>query len=478
MKRLGQLLSAMVYRNIAVIIAVGIIQGIFGVYGWWYNDTILLLVNPINNILLPILLGYTGGMLIGGKRGAVVAAVVTYGLILSTSTPTILGAMIIGPFTGWVVKKLDEAIKKMRHGAGYELLIENVIAAAVAAILTIVCFLYLGQAFTLAMDGLTILLEKVVNSNWLPMAAVIIEPAKVLFLNNIVNFGILGPLGFQQAKDVGKSIFFLLESNPGPGLGVLLAYWLKSKAEKRNEAKLAVFIHFIGGIHEVCFPYVLMKPFLIVSLILGGMAGHYVFQLFDVGLVAIPSPGSILLFIGLAPKEDLLFILLGVSLSAIVSFLCSMLLLKPITDSIKILEGQENTAVFSFKKNEPYLNKAAGDTYIATSNDHGNPEENQMETFSNVNKVRNILFICEAGMGSSAMGAAMLKKKLEQAKLSVEVGNSSISEIPETADFIVCHQKFLSVVQKAVPDKPCYPLKSFTDMKGYNDLVEQINKLL
>ena len=183
-----------------------------------------------------------------------------------------------------------------------------------------------------------------------------------------------------------------------------------------------------------------MKPFLIISIILGGFSGLFIFQLFDVGLVAIPSPGSILLFAGLAPKEDILFILLGISLSAFVSFLCSMLLLKPASDSIDLVK----------LKKEP------------------------TPTFSNATKVRNILFICEAGMGSSAMGAAMLKKKLEQANLSIEVGNSSISEIPDNADLIVCHQKFLSVVQKTVPNKPCYPLKSFTDMKGYNDLIEKI----
>ncbi len=478
MKKLGQLLSAIVYQNIAVIIVAGIIQGVFGVYGWWYNDRILLLLNPINNILLPILLGYTGGRLIGGQRGAVVASIVTYGLILSSSTPAIFGAMIIGPLTGWLIKKLDHIVKKKLPGVGYELLISNVLAAMIATILTILCFFYVGQTFSAVVEWLTNLLETIIYSGWLPLTATIIEPAKVLFLNNIINFGVLGSLGVQQAEELGKSIFFVLGANPGPGLGILLACWLKMGIEQRKGAKLAVFIHFFGGVQEVYFPYVLMNPLLIIPLIVGGMIGVFTFQMFDVGLVAIPSPSSIFLFIGLAPKEDILFIILGILLSAIATFFCSVILLKRVPDSPLLLENSEYVKFQRVEKDEKPITKEMMDNMTDPSMNKERGETEIISAFSNIDKLENIFFICEAGMGSSAMGAAMLKKKLKQANLTIEVENASISDIPEYADLIICHEKFLSVVQKTVPNKVCYSLRSFTDMKGYDELVEHINNIV
>lgn len=475
MKKLGRLLSAMVYQNIAVIIVVGIIQGMFGVYGWWYNDRILLLLNPINNILLPILLSYTGGRIVGGQRGAVVASIVTYGLVLSSSTPAILGAMIIGPLIGWLVKKLDLIVKKKLPGAGYELLIGNVLAAMIATVLTVLCFFYMGHTFSVIVEWLTKLLETIIHSGWLPLTATIIEPAKVLFFNNILNFGVLGSLGIQQAEELGKSIFFLLGANPGPGLGVLLACWLKMKAEQRKGAKLAVFIHFFGGIQEVYFPYVLMNPLLVIPLVLGGLAGVFTFQLFDVGLVAIPSPGSIFLFVALAAKEDVLFIILGILLSAIITFLFSLFLLKRIPNSPLLQENNELIKLQHIEKKENLLKREVPNKITLPEKNEERTETEDVSTFAYVNKIENIFFICEAGMGSSAMGAAMLRRKLEQAEIKVEVGNASISEIPDHADLIVCHQKFLETVQKKVPNKACYPLKSFTDMKGYDELVDRIN---
>jgi mannitol PTS system EIICBA or EIICB component len=478
MKKLAQLLSAIVYQNIAVILAAGIIDGIFGVYGWWYNDKILLLLNPIYNILLPILLGYTGGRLIGGQRGAVVASIVTYGLTLSSSSPTILGAMIIGPFTGWVVKKVDHVVKKKLPGVGYELLIGNVLAAIIATVFMILCFFYVGQIFSAIVEWLTNLLETIINSGWLPLTATIIEPAKVLFFNNIINFGILGPLGIQQANELGKSIFFLLEANPGPGLGILLAYWIKMKAEQRKGAKLAVFIHFLGGVHEVYFPYVLMNPLLIISLILGGMVGTFTFQMFNVGLGALPSPGSIFLLVGLAPKQDMLFIFLGVFLSTVASFFCSMFLLKRVSNSPNINENLQFIKLVRLEKQKKRSKKDMTENITLTPIDKEKAEKENISTPININKVKSIIFVCEAGMGSSATGAAILRKKLQQANLTIEVQNSSINEIPEYADFIICHQRFYSVVQKTVPNKACYPMSSFTDMKDYDELVEKLNNFV
>jgi mannitol PTS system EIICBA or EIICB component len=472
MRKFAQLLSAMVYQNIAVIIAAGIIRELFGVYSWLYNDRILLLVNPIYSTLLPVLIGYTGGKILGGQRGGVVASISTYGLTLASSTPAILGAMIVGPLTGWLVGKVDQTVKKKMPVAGYELLIGNVFAAFIAVILTIISFLYVGQTFSAGVKWALSYLEIVIHAGWLPLTSILIEPAKVLFFNNFINYGVLGPIGIQQAKELGKSIFFLLEANPGPGLGVLLAYWLKTKAEQKKGAKLAIFIHFFGGIHEVYFPYVLLRPLLLIPLILGGMAGVYTFQQFNVGLVSMASPGSIFLFIGLGPKQDMLFIVIGFLISALVSFLGSMLILKKHTLSPTAAETRNNINNFYlFQKNE---SPKSDEIYTAVESEE---ELNVQANRSVFNKIKNIVFVCEAGLGSSAMGAAMLKKKLEKENLEIEVDNSSLREVPDSADLIICNKKLYTEVRKVAPGKACYPLQSFTDIKEYEELIDKLRGL-
>jgi PTS system mannitol-specific IIC component len=267
---------------------------------------------------------------------------------------------------------------------------------------------------------------------------------------------------------LGKSIFFLLEANPGPGLGVLLAYWLKTKAEQKKGAKLAIFIHFFGGIHEVYFPYVLLRPLLVIPLILGGMAGVFTFQQFNVGLVSMASPGSVFLFVGLGPKQDMLFIIIGFLISALVSFLGCMLILKKHSLSPTVAENRNNINYFYlFQKNENPKTDA-NDTAEESE------EESVPTNRSFLNNIKNIVFVCEAGLGSSAMGAAMLKKKLEKENLVIAVDNSSLSEVPESADLIICNKKLYAEVRKAAPDKACYPLRSFTDIKEYEELIDKL----
>lgn len=474
MRKLGQLLSAMIYQNIAVIIAVGIIQAVFGIYGWWYNDRLILLVRPIYETLLPILLGYTGGRLLGGQRGAVVASIVTFGLSLASSVPNILGAMLIGLATGWLMNRLDQAVKE-RIPIGYELLATNAAAAGVAVVLTAVCFLFVGQALSAGVHRVNELMETVIHSGWLPMAALIIEPGKVLFFNNVMNYGILAPLGIQQVKEIGKSIFFLLETNPGPGLGMLAAYWLKAKAENRKGAKLASFIHLFGGIHEVYFPYVLMNPVLLPAVVAGGTAGIAAFQFFDVGLVSLPSPGSIFLILGLTPKEEMPFVLAGVVISALVSFMASSLLLSRFSATSPKKSNRRRLREIIALQNMDQFHEKPKKTSVAIQTA---PEDgpNPLRPKEAVASVRKIIFACEAGMGSSAMGAAMLKKQLRKSGLGIEVDNSSIDEIPPETDLIICHQKLTKRIRREFPDKMVYPLQSFTDIENYEKLVRLLKK--
>jgi PTS system mannitol-specific IIC component len=478
MRKFGQLLSAMVFQNIAVIIAVGILRELFGMYGWWYNDRILLLVDPIYYTLLPILLGYTGGKLLGGQRGAVVASIVTYGLTLASSAPAILGAMIVGPFTGWLVNKLDQLVKR-NIPVGYELLVGNVIAAIVGVCLTIASFLYVGQTMSQIVKWSIQLLENVVYAGWLPLTALMIEPAKVFFFNNIINFGVLGPLGIQQAKELGKSIFFLLEANPGPGLGVLLAYWFQTKGNQRKGAKFATFIHLFGGIHEVYFPYVLRNPVLLLAVMSGGVTGIILFQLFDVGLVSIASPGSIFLLAGLSPKEDIGLVMIGVLVSAFVSFIISVVFLDPNSTSPSVEENREHIAEYEkLGKIEKIHNELVEKKEERTSTLQAGDVLDLDLVLKDVQlpPIRKISFVCEAGMGSSAMGAALLRKKFMQVHMNMEVDNSSIHMVSEDCDLIICHQKLLTNVKKEVPHKIYYPLSSFTDMDRYDELIALLQK--
>lgn len=472
MRKFGHLLSAMIYQNISVIIAVGIIQKLFGIYGYFYNDRILLLVNPIYETLLPILLAFTGGRLLGGQRGAVVASFVVYGLTLASSVPIIIGAMLIGPLTGYIVSRVERLVKD-KIPIGYELLITNTITGVIGVFLTILCFLYVGQSLSIGIKLINNVMQTIIYSGWLPLVAVIIEPAKVFFFNNFLNYGVLSPLGIQQAKELGKSIFFLLESNPGPGLGVLFAYLFKTIREKRKSIKLSIIVHFFGGIHEIYFPYVLKNGRLFIAVIAGGISGNLVFQWFNVGLVAVPSPGSIFVIGGMSTRADTLFVILGVFVSAIVSFLLSYFILNK-SSANHVEESYEvQIATINKLQNIDHFSKVES----AIEGEKVNENQHTHEAIFH-KSINNILFVCEAGMGSSAVGAAMLRKKLNAANLSIEVQNTSLQDIDPNVDIIICHQTFLKKVEIVVPNKIYFPLQTFTNFHEYDELVEKIKRIV
>jgi mannitol PTS system EIICBA or EIICB component len=464
MNKLGRLLSAIVYQNVAALIFAGVIQALFGVYGWWPNDRISLLVDPMINNLIPVLFGYTGGRLLGGQRGAVVAATVTLGFTLASSVPVIIGSMLIGPFVGWLIAWIDKKMEN-RLPTGSELLLQNVIAAIIAIVLTVFCFTYVGQAFSDMIKVLNRILEIVVNSGWLPLLSLIIEPAKVFFFNNVINYGILGPIGIQQTKDMGKSIFFLLESNPGPGIGMLFAYLLHAKREQRRHIRNVLFIHGFGGIHEVYFPFVLMQPRLFLSIIAGGIAGIGVFQYFDVGLVSIPSPGSVLVLAALSPHDDLPFVLIGVFISAILSFATACLLLR--IDRKKLHDPAIHTQTLDEIQVLQNLYRFEGIAPVQSS-----PQSTQ--TQAPQRPIRHVVFACDAGLGSSSMGAAFLKKKLKAFNLDIHVSHASVDEIPVGADLVITHKNLTARARERAPKCEHMSVDSFTDMNLYDSLVERL----
>ena len=349
----GGFLAAMVIPNIGAFIAWGLITAFFIPTGWTPNEDLAQLVGPMIFFLLPILIGYTGGYLVHGQRGAVVGAIATAGVAIGgfvgtevngelVQTPMFLGAMIAGPLGGWVIKQFDGMVAG-RIPTGFEMLVGNFSAGILGAILAILGYLAIGPVVAVVSSAAGDAVDFLVDNTLLPLASIIVEPAKVLFLNNAINHGVLAPLGVQDVAEEGKSILFMIETNPGPGLGLLLAYWFFGPRAIRPTAPGAIIIHFLGGIHEIYFPYVLMRPILILGMIAGGMAGVFTFLVTGAGLVATPSPGSIFAYLAVTPKGGLFGVLAGVVVAAAVSFGVNAVLLKATVheeDEVVVPEAQ------------------------------------------------------------------------------------------------------------------------------------------
>ena len=409
-QQFGRTLSGMVMPNIGAFIAWGFITALFIPEGWWPNGQLAQLVGPMLTYLLPLLIAYTAGRNVAGERGGVIGAIAAVGVIVGSDIPMFIGAMIMGPLAGYAIRRFDRMVEG-RVKAGFEMLVSNFSIGILGMLLAILGYYVVGSVVT----GLTMLIssgaELVIRHGLLPLVSLFVEPAKVLFLNNAVNHGIFSPIGIEQARETGQSIMFLLETNPGPGLGVLLAYWLFGRGNARQSAPGAVIIQFFGGIHEIYFPYILARPVLIVAAIAGSAAGLLFFSLSDAGLVAPASPGSILSVLAMAPKGKTLIVLLGVVISAAVSLVVAA----PFIRRASKTETEGDPAVGKLPQS------AAGISPHAA----GRP-------------VRKVIFACDAGMGSSALGATRFRKRLRDAEIGVAVGNSAADRIPSDADVVVC----------------------------------------
>lgn len=326
-QRFGGFLAGMVIPNIGAFIAWGLITAFVIPTGWTPNAKLAQLVGPMITFLLPILIGYTGGYLVHGQRGAVVGAIATAGIAVGSDIPMFLGAMLMGPLGGYLIKQFDRVVEE-RIPTGFEMLVRNFSAGILGAGLAILAFWAIGPVVTHVSDAMGDVVQFLIDHTLLPLASIIVEPAKVLFLNNAINHGVLAPLGVAEAAKSGKAIHFMIETNPGPGLGLLLAYWFFGPPAIRPSAPGAIIIHFFGGIHEIYFPYVLMRPILILAMIAGGMSAVLTFLVTHAGLVATPSPGSIFAYLAETPKGNYFGVLAGVVVGAVVSFFVASALLK------------------------------------------------------------------------------------------------------------------------------------------------------
>lgn len=442
----GRFLSGMVMPNLGAFIAWGLITALFIPTGWIPNEQFAALVDPMIVYLLPLLIGYSGGKLVGGKRGGVIGAIATMGVVVGAEIPMFLGAMIMGPLGGLAIKKFDRAIEG-KVPAGFEMLINNFAAGIIGAILAMLALIAIGPIVLGLNNILKTGVETIVNLGLLPLTSVFIEPGKILFLNNAINHGVLGPIGIQEAKEIGKSIFFLLEANPGPGLGVLLAYWFFSKGTVKESAPSAIIIHFFGGIHEIYFPYVLMNPALILAVIAGGASGIATFQLFGAGLIAPPSPGSIIAVLAMTPKNGYLGIIAGVAVSTVVTFLIASIFVKRSANKMS-LDDLESAK--------------------------GSLKELKGVKKESLAGIKKIIFACDAGMGSSAMGATMIRKKLTNNKLDIAVTNCAINDIPTDASMVITHNTLVDRAKLVAPKAEIIGIQDFLDGSVYDSLVADI----
>src|SRR6476661_6735830 len=470
-QKFGTFLSGMIMPNIGAFIAWGIITALFIEKGWLPVPQLggfvetdgkpnIGLVGPMITYLLPLLIGYTGGKMVYDVRGGVVGAIGTMGVIVGAGIPMFIGAMIMGPLGGWTMKKID-SIWDGKIRPGFEMLVNNFSAGIWGALLALLGFYGISPLVTAFSTAAGNFVQFLVHNGLLPLTSIFIEPAKVLFLNNAINHGVLTPLGVQQSLEQGKSILFLLEANPGPGFGILLAYMFFGRGAAKASAPGAAIIQFLGGIHEIYFPYVLMRPLLILAAIAGGMTGIATLAVTGAGLVAPAAPGSIFAVFAQTSRDSYVGVILSVLLATTVSFLVASLILRTTrhSDEDDLTAATSRMEEMKGKKTSvsAALTGAGGGTAVLTR------------------PIENIVFACDAGMGSSAMGASVLRNKIKAAGFpDVKVTNSAIANLTDTYDVVITHQDLTERAKPATASAVHVSVDNFMNSPRYDEIVELV----
>ena len=452
LQRFGKFLSAMVMPNIGAFIAWGFITALFIADGWLPNEQLASIQPYMLNYLLPILIAATGGRMVGKDRGMVMGAIAIMGCIAGAEGQTMLmAAMFMGPFAGWVIKKFDQLMEG-HMPAGFEMLINNFSVGILGMILAIFGYYLIGPLMQGILAVLTAGVNILIHHGLLPLVAIFVEPAKVLFLNNVINHGIFTPIGIEQAAETGRSIMYMLEANPGPGLGVLLAYWFFSQDKAtKDSAPGAIIIHFFGGIHEIYFPYILMNPIVIIAPIVGNICAITFYSLTGCGLQGPASPGSIIAFLSMAPRDAIITTLIGVVLAAGVSFAIAGPIIKLTSSKVKSLEEAQDQ-VSDMKA-----------------------QSKGLITDQNIFAAKKIVFACDAGMGSSAMGATKFRNRLKAVRPDITVTNTSVDNIPSDCDIAVVQTVLQERAKTCAPQAILVTIKNFLADPALDELFFQLS---
>ena len=450
LSRFGKFLSGMVMPNIGAFIAWGFLTALFIETGWLPNEGFASIASPMLSYLIPVLIAAQGGYLTGGDRGRITGAIAVIGCIAGAPDTTMLmGAMVMGPFAGWVIKMFDRFMED-RTPAGFEMLIDNFSVGLIGMFLSMLGYIAIGPIMTailaVLMGGVQILMQY----GLMPLLAIFIEPAKVLFLNNAINHGIFTPIGIAQAEETGRSIMYMLEANPGPGLGVLLAYCLFCKdAKTRQSAPGAVIIHFFGGIHEIYFPYVLMNPKVIIAPIVGNMCAIAWFSFTGAGLTSAASPGSIIAFLSMTPSDLMLTNIIGVAIAAGVSFAIATPLVRTMATADLDQASQQMRDM-----------KGSAEAAVISDTQGGK-----------------IVFACDAGMGSSAMGATRFRNRVKAERPDLTVEHSSVDTVPADASIVVCQRVLSERARKSAPQAQIVTIDNFLDDPALDALYTSLTQL-
>ena len=458
-QKFGKFLSSMVMPNIGAFIAWGLITALFIKDGWLPNEGLASIQPYMLTYLLPVLIASTGGALIGGERGRVMGAIAIMGCIAGVGgtegQPMLMGAMVIGPFAGWVIKKFDELMDG-HMPTGFEMLINNFSVGILGMVVAIIGYFLIGPVMTAILNVLSAGVGFLINHALLPLVAIFVEPAKVLFLNNAINHGIFTPIGSAQAEAAGQSIMYMLEANPGPGLGVLLAYCFMAKDKvTKQSAPGAVIIHFFGGIHEIYFPYILMNPIVIVAPIVGNICSIAFFSLTGCGLKGPSSPGSIIAFLSMAPKDKMVLTIIGVLIAAVVSFLIAA----PI---IRMTDGKKGSLSEAQDQMNQMKAEAKGQAV------------SQADALTDVSGIKKIIFACDAGMGSSAMGATKFRNRIKDVRPEITVKNTPVDNIPADCDVAVVQTTLAERARKSAPQARLITIGNFLADPSLDAFYEQL----
>lgn len=449
----------MVMPNIGAFIAWGFITALFIPDGWIPNANLASIQPYMLFYLLPILIAGMGGKLIGGERGMVMGAIAVMGCIAGVGgtegQPMLMGAMLIGPLAGWIIKKFDQFIET-RMPAGFEMLINNFSVGIFGMLVAIFGYYVIGPVMAAILAFLSAGVNVLISHGLLPLAAIFIEPAKVLFLNNAINHGIFTPIGAEQAATAGKSIMYMLETNPGPGLGVLLAYWFFSKDKMtKDSAPGAVLIHLFGGIHEIYFPYILMNPVVIIAPIAGNIAAIFWYTITGCGLKGPASPGSIIAFLSMTPKDKMIATIIGVLIATAVSFV--------IASPIVRMAGEKSLD----DAQQKMADMKAESKGMSTGNLN-------LDGSRSLSEMKKIVFACDAGMGSSAMGATKFRNRIKAARPDLTVTNTSVDNIPADCDIAVVQTTLQERARKSAPQAQLVTIGNFLADPNLDNLYLQL----
>lgn len=448
-----RLYRTVITRNIVLFMAVGLLNIFFADSGFFPNIRMQQLSRLIYQTALPLIAGYLVGREWGSEVGGMAGVIAAAGILLSECSAVLIGAVAVASLTGWVASRGYEQFRDRMPAAG-AMLGRNLWIVAVGGLGAWFGMSLVSPVLNVMSRNLLWAIEWLQKNQMMFLSSILVEPVKLLYLNNDVNHGLLIPLGMEQVQLTGSSMLFLLETNPGPGLGVLAAVYLCEK-ERKKEMVSAMLTQTVGGIHEIYFPVVLGDLRLAAALIAGGMAGTAWCSVAHAGLAGPVSPGSILTILLMAEPGSRLRVFGAFLLSAFVSCLVAVAVLKGTVQ--KQASG-----------------KAAGQPEEAPEDGAGMPVKAPAEV-PPAECITRIYVVCAAGLGSSAMGASLFRRTMKKMGIiGVQAAAAPADGIPEDAQLILCQREYVRMLPET--DIPVRSVDNLMDQREYERIITELKE--